>query len=320
MVPTRFSVKLLLLSFAAIAAFLAVPAWFITQIRNEASAAKRIIALGHEDVRQAEGVIAIDAVSYSLPRGQVRPWLYKVAGSPGEVDTVTVLGDESAGGITALARWLPNVGCVNVRPAAATPGEFSLITQSQIDAVSCFESIELLEFYGRFDRGFDFQSWSRIKRIGGVEITSDFIPPGLVEQLGPTNVKWLTIYCRYDWELDIPPSAEAFSFEKIPCSNVIIAGLLDDRALELISRAPHLHWLEFRCGSKHNSPQVTDAGIRRACQNLHVRHLSIQGAAEITEPTAEVLASIRELQSVEISLSPAARERLFALRPELRGI
>jgi len=319
MFPPRFSLKFLLLFIATMAALLAVPAWFIAQVRNEAAAAKRIIALGHEDIHQAGGVILTDAVSYSMPRGQVRRWFHTIAGSPGEADGVRIMGDESARGITALARSLPHVSGVTVAPSAAILGEYSLITQSQIDAVACFESIWSLNFCGPFDRGLDFRSWSRVKRIVMVEITSDFIPPAIAERLADANVEFLTIYFRYYWMRDIPPDAEGFPFEKITAPKVRIVGRLDDRALERISRAPRLQYLEFRCGgSRKAPPRLTDAGIRRACQNLHVRHLTIYDSSQITEPTAEALASIRELRTFNLNLTPAARDRLFALRPDLK--
>lgn len=318
MFPPRFSLKFLLLSFAALAALLAVPAWFIAQVRNEVAAARLLIALGQEDTCQ--GPIPQDAATYSMPRGQIRRWLHYVARSPGEVETVRVLGDESARGIAALARSRPNVRFVAVSPAERTLGDYSLITQSQIDAVSCFESIEWLQFYGRFAPGVDFRSWSHLKRIGRVDIDSDFVPAALVERLGCANAGMLTISCRYDWELDNRLPAETFaSFESSSFSNVTIFAALDDRGLELISRAPRLDSLHLVCEwDKHSSPRITEAGIRRACQNLHVRRLNISSGIQITEPTAEALASIRELQAVDIYLSPAARDRLFSLRPELK--
>ena len=314
MLPIRFSLKFLLLSFAVLAALLAVPAWFISQIRNELAAAKRINELGWKD----QGYIAGEAAFHEMPREPIRRWLYKVAGSPGEVDDVRILGDESAKGIAALARSLPNVRIVRVAPSAASPDELSLITQSQIDAVSCFETIKSLEFDGRFAPGLDFQSWSRVKRIDRVEITGDSIPPPLMERLADANVDRLTIYCHYDWKFHIPPSSEAFSFEKIPCTNVIIVGNLDDRALELIFRAPRLDSLTVRCEPRL-PPRVTDAGIRQALRNLHVRHLVLSTGVQLTEATAEALASIRELPSLNVTnLSPEARARLYALRPDLK--
>jgi hypothetical protein len=258
-------------------------------------------------------------VSWDSARTRTEHLFRRLAGTPQRVTAVHIVGEKSTRVVADNATVLRNIEYVRIVGGSA-PDFSARITQEQIDAVSQLKSVHSIEMYGSFDPRVRLDTLSRIPTIERLDIVSDFIPYHVIDDLGLVNVDFLWLLCEYDEERDNRLPSEAFrSFSRSSCTKITIFGVIDDRALEYIASAPQLDSLTIeRTGAWDKEPQLTDEGLCRASKRLHLRTLQIGGTSSpFTEASAECLAAIKELQSLNISLTPAAQERLKVLRPDL---
>lgn len=318
-VPSRrYSIRSLLVGVAVVAGLCAIPAQFVAQIRAEAKAGRWLEAAIDEDLRApSSGHPSSHSVSWGMPEGRIQRLFYRMAGSHRAID-LDIVGPRSARVLKENAQRFSSVSHVRIYGGS---GGDNRISQEQISAVSRLRRLDWLQIHGDFDSTIRLRDLSRLERIERLDIHADRFPYQVIHDLGSLQVNWLRLYCDGDHEGDNRLPAEAFaSFRHSPCTDVLIFADMDDRAFELLSAAPKLNDLcvESMSGWEDGRASITDDGLLRACPNLHVRTLQIGGTkAAFTEAGAECLATIKELRSLNVALSPAGQKRLRAVRPDL---
>jgi len=318
MYSIRFSTKFLLCAVGVAAALCSIPAAMVQSVRNENAAGEMIEKAAAADMR-ACGENPLSAVSWMPPPTACRRLMHRLANSKGCISQIDIRGDRSARAIASLPVVLRDIQDVRLLPAGKADKP-PTITQLQIDALSNVEFTQWLVVSGRFAPNLHFDGLSRLTRLGRLDIEVDSVPAEFFQALSTANLDMVLIVGGDDPERNSPLPADAVaSFSRLRCADVTIFGAIDDLALEQIARTPGLNRLEIECPILAKGQKgITETGIKRACRYLHVQYLGIGGDYNLSAAAADALASITELQSFNLIMTADCRERLFALRPDLK--
>jgi hypothetical protein len=308
----RFSVRALLALVGIAATVCGFVARELAIVRAEDLAGELLeAAIAGESEEALRAASCGVCISRAPPGSKWRRAIYWLAGSPGEVGQMRIVGQTSLRVLDERARALRHVQWLQMVPRTPT-GEIGPITQDHISVASHFRSLERLTLHGCLSEDIDISPLAHV-RIDTLRIKSDVFPSNVVKELASLNTFTLDLVCQ-EYNFAFPANVFASfgdfsSVRRISISNCEV----DDRGFELIAQAPNLNALSCRSSS------ITDEGLRRASGRLHVYHLDI-GCAEITDGSVEVLAGMKDLSFLHIErtrISPEGLARLRALRPDL---
>jgi hypothetical protein len=309
---SHYSLRALLALTAIIAFLAAILAREIHSIRAEAAAGRELNAI----IQSADG--RHQSLSSIQPDSASRAFLYRIAGSPGEVQSLTIGSAKSLDALVQRRRALPNLREVkfSLNHHGPSPSFMGTLTSDHVKSLSTIRSIETLEIEGKPTLDLSIAELSDLPHLKYLKLyllDSSDVSPTMIEQIGKLKSLWsLDLYLEFDAK--IPPRAFA------PLQNLdsldmlsILGGDIGDEALEVIARIPHLRSLQL------NVFEITDKGLQAACTRLHLYHLRIS-SSDVTDASIEALAGIKELKFLDINgtrISPEGISRLRALRPEL---
>jgi len=291
----------------------------LSQIKAESTVGILLEQAAEADVLDSHQTFGL-AISKRSPIERFRCLLYRLAGSKGEITRIDIFGERSAQVVINNANSFRNVNEIRLN-MTTKDGERGWITEGQIHAAaniaSKVKSLQNLEIYGKIRPNADLSPLASCK-IEFFQFESSEVLPSPTSQLGTLNIDRLRICLDYDSVNDTSIPAAAFSsFGNSPCRIIEISGAIDDDALEAISKAPKLELLSIWHPQYHTKRQITDDGLRRACKQLHVHSLEIQGS-QITDAAVVLICEIDELKWIRISgLTEAGINRLRELRPDV---